>query len=148
MKATLLKYCEMTREALTQLKSWLQRFPNGFDVENFHNPTLKIAQSTNAVGQVVCYCAVEPAYVITSLATNPQATEIEVRTAGDYIEGSIAREAQLTGATKLLLVVPDTLPSQPDEKWIRIVERKIIPRTLAMQGIGDDQSTSVMKLMN
>lgn len=128
LRAAVMRFCDLSWESLVELKQWIQRNPITFDVERFNNnPGLRIASATNEAGQTVCYCTLEKAFVIGSLAHNPQATEIEMRSAGAHIEAAIAHEAAQSGATSLLLVVPENMPSIPDERFIRVVERRIVP---------------------
>lgn len=149
IKASLLRYCDMSWSALTELKRLLQQSAvvgSVFDVESLSNPSLRIAQATNAVGQVICFCPIEQAVVINPLAFNPKATEIEMYAAGAAIEAELAHQAALSGVSKLLMVVPDNMPSMPGERFIRIVERKIVPAVIT-QGIAT-QTTQALHHSN
>jgi len=149
IKTHIFKLCEMSRDTLTLLKLWAKRNPAGsLDVETFSNPALRVAQATNANGEVVCFTSVETAYVIGSLAHNPFATPAEMYSAGASIETEIAHLAQLSGATEILMVIPQNLPSMPDEEFIRVVRRKIVPQTVAMQGVGYSNSNPALKFVN
>jgi hypothetical protein len=149
IKTRIFKLCEMSRDTLTLLKLWAKRNPAGsLDVETFSNPALRVAQATNASGEVVCFSSVETAYVIGSLVHNPFATIAEIHSAGASIETEIAHLAQLSGVTELLMVVPNNLPSMEGEEFIRVVRRKIVPQIVAMQGVGCSNSNPSLKFVN
>lgn len=141
LKAALMRFCDFSWESLAEMKRWMQRIPNDFDVEKFNNPSLRIAQATNGIGETVCYCTIEKAYVIGSLAYNPGATAIEMQAAGAHIEAALAHQAQQNGESTLLMVVPDNLPSMPGERFIRVVERTIAP-LVTIHGIGSSVSNA------
>lgn len=123
MKARIFKYCDMSRQALTELKKWMQR---GVDVNIFNNnPTLRIASATNSVGDAVCYCTVESAFVLGSLVHHPKATTPEMFSAANLIEDAITTEAAQTGAHKLLIFVPENWPPVQGERFVRVVQRQI-----------------------
>lgn len=148
IKANILRYCDMSLSSLTDLKKWMKQnvLLMEFDVAKLSNPSLRIAQATNAAGQTVCFCTLETAVVIGQLAYNPRATDIEMRSAGASIEEVIAHDAAQSGATSLLMVIPDNMPSIPNEKFIRVLERRIAP-TITKQGF-DPQATQAARFIN
>lgn len=127
IKTRIYKYADLSREVLTQLKAWLKRTPSSFVVENLTNPSTRIVQVTNAAGQVLCFCPVEQAVILNPPLFNPKATGVEQFSAGATIEEALAHEAELSGASKLLMVIPSNYPNFPGERWIRVVERRITP---------------------
>jgi hypothetical protein len=127
-RAALLRYAELSRSALTQLMSWGRG--RGLN----HNPSTQVATATNANGEVVCHCTIEPCYMVAS-APNPLASEQDRYLAGEVIEDALVSHAQLKGMSRMLIVVPDGFPSEPEERWIRIVERKV-PQIAVMHGVG------------
>jgi len=139
MFARILKLCEMSWPALTNLKAWSKRSASfsAFGFDNFSSPTLRIAQATNEQGEALVFCPIEQVFMVRSFAVNPKATEAEARRAGDIIDQEIAHQAQRAGITKLLLVVPHNYPNLPDEKFelVKIFVRKVQP-AIAMQGVG------------
>ena len=139
IKATLLKYHDLSWNTLTEIKKWFgqsSRSRDGFTMDSFvNNRKLQVATATNSVGQNIAHCLIEPCYMFSAYVLNPEATEIEQRRAGDVIDGALAHLAQKEGVQKLLLLLPDSYPSQPEEKWVRIVERQV-PQIAAIQGMG------------
>ena len=135
VKATVLKYSELSWSALTQIKAWFQRSParNGFTLENFaNNPSLKVAQAVNSVGQTIILTPIEPCYIIGAFLQDPDATSVEMRRGCDSIDVEIARLAQREGITKFLIAIPDSHPSQPGERCVRVIER-VVPQIAAVQ---------------
>ncbi|HEY6767998.1 MAG TPA: hypothetical protein VI386_24855 [Candidatus Sulfotelmatobacter sp.] len=136
IKASLLRYSDMSLSALTQLKAWMKRsasFSN-FDVESFAATSLRVASATSATGETLCYCPIETVFMVSAYAVNPNATPTEARTAGDAIDAQVARQAQLAGVSKLLIVVPADNPCLQENEWsdfkeVRVFERKI-PNTV------------------
>jgi len=135
IKASLLRYCEMSWPSLALLKRWMKLAAsfNGFDLDGFSNPSLKIAQATDADDQPICFCPVETVFLVSAYAVSPAATQAEARKAGDALDALIARQATMSGVSKMLIVVPRDHPELEGEwKEVRIYERKIQPTV--MQG--------------
>ena len=143
MKTSLLKFCEMSWDALTQFKTFIKSTPVKCDLEAFSDPTLQIAQATNEIGQMICCCPVEQAYVMSVFAFNPNATDIEITDASCSIEAAIIRQAELAGVSRLLMVLPKNAPSMQGERSVRILERRITPavNTHAMGSFTPSQAT-------
>ena len=143
MLARIFKYSDLSWSALTQIKSWFQRSSarEGFTLERFNNPSLRVAQAVNSVGQTICLTPIESCYVIGAYITNPEATSVELPQAGDAVDREIERLAQREGVTKFLIAIPDCRPSEPGEKWIRVVEREV-PQPVVMGGILRAQATT------
>jgi hypothetical protein len=68
-------------------------------------------------------------------AVNPTATPSEAQSAGDAIDRELELHAQRNGISKVLVVLPENMPTMPNEKRIRIVERKTAP-AVNTHGIG------------
>jgi hypothetical protein len=145
IKATLLRYSEMSLSSLTLLKSWMRRSAsfNMFDAENFTASSLRIAQATNEQGETLCMCPIETVFLVSAYAVSPNTTPSEAQMAGDILDGAIARIAQQQGIQKLLIVVPKDHPALPEEEYeqVRVYTRRI-PQPLAMQGVGCFNATS------
>jgi len=140
-QATVLRYCDMSWSALTELKAWLRlsKSFNTLDVACFNSPSLKVATATSAEDRALAYCPVETAFIISGYAISPEATPSEAEQVGNDIEDALEREAQRTGMSKLLLMVPADHPrlkdldGWSDSKEVRVFERRI-PPSVAMGG--------------
>jgi hypothetical protein len=55
--------------------------------------------------------------------------------AGNALDTALSHQAQMDGVTKLLMVLPHSHPSVPDERWVRIIEKKV-PQIAAIQAMG------------
>ena len=127
MKTTIFKFADLSWSALANIKSWFRQdiARAGFTLENFsNNPSMKVVQVENSVGQTIALCPIEPCFLVSQLI-NPEATIVETGVAGDYADRALARYAQQEGMTRFLIVCPPDYPSQADEKWVRIIERKV-----------------------
>ena len=150
LKATLLRYCDLSWKSLTEIKSWFKRSGarDGFNVESFNNPKLQVISATNEDGQTVAHCLVESCYLFSAYLTNPEFKgEPEQQQAGNVIDGALAHLAQREGITKLLIVLPDSFPSQPEERWVRTVERKV-PQIAAIQAMGSFTQLPATRFLN
>ena len=145
IRATINKYADLSITTLTELKRWLKSAPFAFDVKKFSNPSLQIAQAKNDIGQTLCYCSLENAVIVGGLAFNEKATNIEMQAAGAEIEEAVAHQAAREGATKLLMIVPDNMPSLAGEYFVRVVERNLEPAIT--QGIAS-QTTSAARFQS
>jgi hypothetical protein len=67
-RAKLLRYCDLSWAALTEIKSWFkqQGLRDGFDVESFNNPKLQVISATNEDGQTMVHCLIEPCYMFSA----------------------------------------------------------------------------------
>jgi hypothetical protein len=144
MLGRIFKYSDLSWQALTQIKRWFNRSAarDGFTLDSFNNnPSLRVAQAVNSVGQTVCLTPIEVCYVVGAIIHNPAATSVEMPLAGDAIDREIARLAQSEGITKFLIAVPDCQPSEPGEKWIRVVQREV-QQPIVMGGVSCTRSTT------
>ncbi len=78
---------------------------------------------------------------------NPNVTAAEIRKAGDAIDQELETQGQMAGVSKLLIVLPERHPREPDEKWLRVIERTIAP-PVVLGRVGFYQSTSAVKFLN
>jgi hypothetical protein len=144
--ARILKYCDMSISALTQLKAWAKRSGgfNLFDPENFSASSLRMATATNARGETVCYAPIETVFMISAFAVAPNVSPEDARLAGDMIDSTIAREAQRHGINKLLLILPKDFPELPEGEWeeVRTYTRKI-PQIIGSGGMSCYKPTSL-----
>jgi hypothetical protein len=146
IRATLLRFCELSWQARTELKAWLQK---DADKECFSNPTtLRVASAQNAGGQAVSYCLVEQAFVVSGFAVNQNATPDEAQLAGDSITMKLEDEATRAGASKLLLVVPRGCPA-PGGEWkeLKVYERRIA-QAVALGGVACATSSQATRYLN
>jgi len=126
IKATLVRCADLSRTALTQLTSWSRG-------RSYNPSVVQVATAINSNGKTVCHCTIEPCYVLAS-APNPLATELERYLAGEVIENALLSQAQLKGISRMLIVLPDDFPSEPNERLVRVLELKV-PQIEAMQGV-------------
>ena len=137
MFGRIFKYSDLSWSALTQIKSWFQRSSarEGFTLESFNNnPSMRVAQAVNSVGQTICLTPIESCYLVGAYIHNPEATSVEIPLAGDAIDRELASLAQREGVTKFLIALPDSHPSEPGEKWIRVVQREVL-QPVVMGGV-------------
>src|ERR1700691_209409 len=115
IKATLLRYCDLYRPALTQLRSWMKRSTsfNCLDLESFSATSLRVASATNEAGETVCYCPIETVLMVSAYAVNPSATPEQAQRAGDAIDRQLEWHAQQAGIQKMLIVLPKDHPGLP-----------------------------------
>jgi hypothetical protein len=134
MNTRIFKMADLSWDAMVKIKRWFRpdvvRETLTLDSLS-NNPSLKVAEVTNSVGQTVSFCVIEPTFVVSPIV-NPKATVIETGKAGDFADRALTSMAQHEGMTRFLIVCPPDYPSQPDERWVRIIERKV-PNISAMQ---------------
>jgi hypothetical protein len=143
LKATVLKYCELSWHDLRNIKRWFKREEarDGFTLESFSHPSLRVAKAENSVGQTICLTPIESCYVVGAYITNPEATSVELTRVGDSIDRELERIARREGVAKFLIALPDSRPSEPGEKWIRVIEREV-PQSVLMGGVSRVQTTA------
>ena len=143
MLARIFKYSDLSWKDLTNIKRWFRRDAarNGFSLESFNNPSLRVAQAVNSVGQTICLTPIESCYLVGAYIHNPEATSVEIPQAGDSIDLELSRLAQREGITKFLIALPDSHPSEQGERWIRIVERQV-PQPVVMGGVSSTQANT------
>jgi hypothetical protein len=83
----------------------------------------KVATATNQHGEVVATSSIENCYLVVpkTAATSMK----DCYDAGVALEEALLTHAQLKGVTRLLIVLPDGFPPDPQERLIRVVERKV-----------------------
>jgi len=142
MLARIFKYSDLSWKDLTNIKRWFQRSAAryGFTLESF-NPSMRVAKAVNSVGQTVMLTSIEHCYLVGAYIQNPEATSVEIPQAGNSIDDELARLAQREGVTKFLIALPDSHPSQPGERWIRVVEREV-QQPVVMGGVFRAQTTT------
>jgi hypothetical protein len=141
MIVRLFKMFELGWSARAELKKWLHLATKRDGFTGFDNPSLEIASATNERGETVVHAAVEPCYLLSAYMPNPAITNVEeMKQAGDQIDAALAAKAQREGRSKLLILVPDSCPSFPDERWVRIIEREVpLPVTAHVAGRASNQ---------
>jgi hypothetical protein len=126
MKSQILKYCELSWEALTHFKAFLgwSTFCK-FDVAELTTPSLHIATAVNKQGVPMAFCPIENILLV-SYALNPNATKEEAGRAGDAVDTEVAKYAQRLGVSKAMIVLPEGVTIPDDEgETIRVHIRKI-----------------------
>lgn len=145
MNARIFKICDLSWDALAKIKRWFRPdvVRETLTLENLsNNPSLKVAEVKNSVGQTVSFYVIEPTFVVSPIAS-PDATVIETGITGDCADRAVASIAQHEGMARFLICVPPEYPSQPGERWIRVIERKV-PQIAVMQSVDcAAQSTTV-----
>ena len=117
-KATVRKLSELPWEDFARLFTW----PSGGSVPNVENPNLLIAKATKN-GEVVAYVAAEPILLVDSFTFNPASDASDTPLAGDAIDNVLAQHA---GVQRMWIVVPNDAPPMKDEKFIRVLERRVV----------------------
>ena len=148
MKTSIFKLSDLSWDSLTKIKKWFRQdiVRSGFTLQSFNNnPSLKVVEVQNSVGQTIVFCPIEPCFVVNQIV-NPKATTIEACAAGDKADHALALLAQREGITRFLIICPTDYPTQPDERWVRIIERKV-PQLAAMQSV-DCASQSTTAYIN
>jgi hypothetical protein len=144
MLSQIFRVCELSWDDLRNIKRWFRRDEarEGFTLESFaNNPTMRVAKATNAIGQTIVLCPIEPCYIIGAFLRNPDATGPELPLAGDCIDMELSKLAQREGVNKFLIAIPDSRPSEPGEKWIRVIERTV-PQPVVTGGVTREQATA------
>jgi hypothetical protein len=70
MKVSILKLSDMSWAALANIKRWFRQdfARDGFSLESFNNnPSMKIVQVENSVGQTITLCPIEPCFLVSQL---------------------------------------------------------------------------------
>ncbi len=108
MKTTIFKFADLSWPTLANIKKWFRQdiARPGFTLENFsNNPSMKVVQVENSVGQTIALCPIEPCFLVSQLI-NPEATIIETGVAGDLAPIVLLQDmAQQEGMTRFLIVV-------------------------------------------
>ena len=133
MLARIFKYADLSWKDLTNIKRWFTREEArcGFTLETL-TPSMRVVKVENSVDETICLTPIESCYVVGAYIQNPEATSVEAPKAGDAIDRALASLAQREGVTKFLIAIPDSHPSQPGERWIRVLERTV-PQIAATQ---------------
>jgi hypothetical protein len=134
MKTSIFTLADLSWDTLAKIKRWFRPdiTRHGFALQSFdNNASLKVVEVHNSVGQTVALCPIEPCFLV-NMILNPEATRIEIGVAGNNVDRGLELIAQQEGMTRFLIVCPPDYPSQPDEKWVRVVERQV-PQVAAMQ---------------
>jgi hypothetical protein len=142
MLARIFKYCELSWSDLCNIKRWFQPSAarEGFTLDSL-NPSMKVAKVVNSVGQTLAFCPIESCYLVGAFIQNPEATSVEIGRGGDFIDLEIAKLAQREGVSKFVIVLPTSVPSQPGERWIRIIERQV-PQPIFTGGVAQSQTNT------
>jgi hypothetical protein len=136
MKTSIFKFADLSWDSLAKIKKWFRQdiVRDGFNLQSFrNNPSLKVVEVHNSVGETIALFPIEPCFVVNQIV-NPQATPIEASVAGDNADRALAKLAQQEGITRFLIICPTNSPTQPDERWVRIIERTV-PQVTATQSV-------------
>ena len=152
IKASLLRYCELSWASLTQLKTYMglcKSCFNRFDPEMFASPSLRIAEATSEQGKPLMFVPIENVFLVGAYAVAPNTTQEEAERAGDEIEALVARQASMAGISKILMLVPPNYdgPYADEVKHLRVIERKI-PNAISMGGVRLQDTPSAHSYIN
>jgi hypothetical protein len=139
-KATVKKLAELPWPDLRDLYSW----PSNSTIQA-DSPNLLIAKAANERGEVVAYVTAEPILLVDGYVLNPQSTREDDQKAGAAIDSALAQQA---GANRLWIVVPDDAPIMKDEKFLRVLERKIDQPVNATPRVGYSNFQSSVGFVN
>jgi hypothetical protein len=117
-KATVRKLADLSWPDLRDLFTW----PSGGSTIQADNPNLLIAKAANERGEVVAYVTAEPILLVDSYTFNPASDPSDTARAGDAIDNALAQTA---GVSRMWVVIPNEAPTMKDEKFIRVLERKV-----------------------
>ena len=141
-KATVRKLSELPWPDLRDLFTW----PSGGSTIQADNPNLLIAKAANERGETIAFVSAEPILLVDSYTFNPASNPSETPQAGDAIDAALAQTA---GVNRLWIVVPDEAPTMKDEKFIRVLERKVYQQPVTtVQRVGYDNSQSSVGFLN
>ena len=131
MKATLLRFCELSWGQRVEIKNRLKKsksFSN-FDVQEFNNPLLKVATCSDGNGNTLVFCPVQTCFLINAFPVSPEASPEAAIAAGDLLDSELAFQASRAGVSSMLIMVPDDHPALRDKekfgdfKTVRVYQR-------------------------
>ena len=123
-KATLKRWAGITTEDFLNLLNW------GDSTIDVSNRTLLVASANDEKG-AAAYTTIEPTWILKGFTFRPRLTDADAGKAGDSIYSTLARCAPAHGVGKILIVLPSEVPTQPDEKYLRVIELKL-PQTVSV----------------
>jgi len=141
-KATVRKLADLPWEDLKNLFSW----PSGGSPLQADNPNLLIAKAANERGEVIAYVTAESVLLIDGYTFNPASDPSETPQAGDAIDKVLAEHA---GVQRIFVVIPDEAPIMKDEKFLRVLERKVYQQPVnAAQRVGCRNVQPTVQFLN
>jgi hypothetical protein len=141
-KATVRKLADLPWEDLKNLFSW----PSGGSLLQADNPNLLIAKASDSRGETIAFVSAEPILLVDSYTFNPASDPSDTPRAGDAIDAALAQTA---GVTRLWIRVPDEAPTMKDEKYIRVLERKVYQQPVTTtQGVAYSNPQSSVGFLN
>ena len=153
LKATLVRYCELSVPVLTQLKAWMKRAPRFqfTDTDTFNASSLRVAVATNDKGEPQSITIVEKMLFCSGFAVRPDAGQDVAMQAGAAIDRVIEQQAALEGISKIFLVAPSDFEMQEDGmtreiKNVRLFLRSVPQTTIAQGTWGQHRSTAARYL--
>jgi hypothetical protein len=122
----------LSAEDCIRFLSWLDLNSSSHPIEN---PNVLVARATDREGKTVVYLTAEPVFILSNYAPSPHITQSDAQHVGDIINSVIEREARKIGAGRFLIVLPDGVPPERDEKLLRVIEQTIPkkPTTFGLQ---------------
>jgi len=139
-KATVRKLAELSWPDLRDLFTW----PCNSTIEA-ENPNLLIAKAANERGETIAFVTAEPILLVNNYVLNPQSSREDDAAAGDAIDRALTQQA---GVNRLWIVVPDEAPIMKDEKFIRVLERKVYQPVTTAQRIAYSNAQSSVGFLN
>ena len=139
-KATVRKLAELSWPDLRDLFTW----PCNSTIEA-ENPNLLIAKAANERGETIAFVTAEPILLVNNYVLNPQSSREDDAAAGDVIDRALTQQANVN---RLWIVVPDEAPIMKDEKFIRVLERKVYQPVTTAQRIAYSNAQSSVGFLN
>ncbi|MGB8989912.1 MAG: hypothetical protein WCC37_25165 [Candidatus Sulfotelmatobacter sp.] len=139
IKATVLRYCELSWGMLTKFKAFMKwsTFCT-FDPAEFTTPSLRVVTATNERGEHIVFAPIETCLFVSGYALSPTATKDEAFQAGNAMDAMVARVGKENGISKMLVVLPKNAPADllenEDGEVIRVFVRKI-PQSVLMGAV-------------
>ena len=119
LKARIRKWSDIKSEDLLKLLRW-----GGSPIDN---PKALVCAASKD-NEIIGYLNAEPMLLIHSYALKPGANPSDVQKAVDEINQALEVESLRVGANRMLIHLPDSVPTQSDEITLRVVVRTI-PQT-------------------
>ena len=127
-KATVRKWAGLPFEDLWNVLSWLSRSKSTFETDN---PNVLVGKACNERGEPVVYLTAEPIFLVGGYAIFPGTDPSEAGQAADAIDSALVHEAEKAGVQRVLVVLPDYAPTHPQERLLRVIERRL-PQTITV----------------
>ena len=115
LKAAIWKLCDIA--AMPQLKSLVKRCTS--------TSSWRVGVATDAQNNPIVLVPVENILMVGNYIVDPTTDRETAIAAGDMLDTAIAELAAGRQITRILIEVPASMERQPDEKWLRVIERPV-----------------------